>query len=199
MTVQLLTLDEYNSIAARMLNKRLGKSYVTYDNIGLVTHYLIRADIAYVPGITAYQGKPATLKTFRGAWFKKIEKRIKFGKSKSKYHIIPDISIDDIFDKDEYNYRRDTFCVQNYVSEIEYKAKFKELETLIDSHFSKLRSKKKSWKGTRYGSPTHMCVKMFYIQGKSYKEIAEEFNITAGAVQHRVKTHSKNIDWDSLK
>jgi len=214
MATQLLTLDEYNKLAAKMIMKhpKLGKSYVTYDNIGLLTHYLIRADLAYDEKVTGFQGKVAQVHTFRKAWFNKIVMRLKMGNSrKNKKTARETVSITDLYDRDEYNGRRDTFCVQNYVSETEYRSKFKELEKLIDDYFSREFGKKnqahvngfmwsiKASPRTRKNSSTHIYMKMFYLEGKSYKQIAEKFNITASAVQNRIKTHAKNIDWDSLK
>ncbi len=214
--VQLLTLDEYNSIAARMLNKRMGRSHCTYDNIGLVTHYLIRADLAYganklsvKPG---YEGRTTKLSTFRWSWFNKIKMRmICGGKNKKTAHKV--IAIDDIFEKSEYGKRRDTFCAERYISETEYLSKFKEMEELIDAHFRKPVGKKqkaKPWnmwtavKASNNRSPrtncaAHIYMKHFYVDGMSCKAIAEKYEISTGAVWQRIQVHSKRIDWDLLK
>lgn len=53
-----LTLDEYTTIAIKIISKKIGYRYITDDNIGLVIRYLIYADQNYNP-------KKGSLNNFR--------------------------------------------------------------------------------------------------------------------------------------
>ncbi len=176
-----MTLQEYEELATKILIKQCGHSQVTDENIGLVIHYLVKADMSFD------ESKGFQLSTLRYSLTKKAIRRILY--KKKKVREIHCCSLNKIVKRNT----ADTFMQNLQLSDvIEDKRATSDTEYIETINFVN-----ELLDNSELSANERKCIEDFYINGKTRAEIASDINKTFQRVSQLIikglkKIHDKN-------